>query len=256
MAEFSIQGFRGRLIGPSDKDYDEARALYNGMIDKLPKLIARCTDAADVLAAVNYGRECRLIPASPGCCRRLKVAPGKICRTSLFCVPFREGRTSLSIFDDGMVVNFQNIEPLDCVCKVRGGVMDLMQNESPAPVRVVPSSQDLHSFRWFCFARQKPSCGVLDTTRTNGPRSHKFHSSLPDPIAIGVRGRSTRPGPRSTACEPDSDARRVVTDPLPVEWFRSIEAAVANDRSWPEPGLTIAKYCGHFNDRNAPRTGR
>jgi hypothetical protein len=34
MAEISIQGFRGRLIGASDNDYDEARALYNGMIDK------------------------------------------------------------------------------------------------------------------------------------------------------------------------------------------------------------------------------
>ncbi|MGC3963536.1 MAG: hypothetical protein QM803_09470 [Rhodocyclaceae bacterium] len=53
MGEFSIQDFRGRLIGPSDKDYDEARALYNGMIDKRPKVIARCTDAADVIAAVE-----------------------------------------------------------------------------------------------------------------------------------------------------------------------------------------------------------
>src|SRR5260370_11233796 len=56
MGEFAIQEFRGRLIGPSDKDYDEARALYNGMIDKRPKVIARCTDAADVIAAVNSAR--------------------------------------------------------------------------------------------------------------------------------------------------------------------------------------------------------
>jgi FAD/FMN-containing dehydrogenase len=60
MDEFAIQGFRGRLIGPSDKDYDEARALYNGMIDKRPKVIARCTDAADVIAAVNYARDNKL----------------------------------------------------------------------------------------------------------------------------------------------------------------------------------------------------
>ena len=56
MADLAIQGFRGRLIGPSDKDYDEARALYNGMIDKRPRVIARCTSAADVMAAVNYAR--------------------------------------------------------------------------------------------------------------------------------------------------------------------------------------------------------
>jgi FAD/FMN-containing dehydrogenase len=66
MGELAIQGFRGRLIGPSDKDYDEARALYNGMIDKRPKLIARCTDAADVLAAVNYGRANKLLLAICG----------------------------------------------------------------------------------------------------------------------------------------------------------------------------------------------
>jgi hypothetical protein len=66
MTELVIQGFRGRLIGPQDKDYDEARALYNGMIDKRPRVIARCTSAADVIAAVNYGREHKLLLAIRG----------------------------------------------------------------------------------------------------------------------------------------------------------------------------------------------
>ena len=66
MSELSIQGFRGRLVGPADKDYDEARALYNGMIDKRPAVIARCTDAADVMAAVNHGRENKLLIAIRG----------------------------------------------------------------------------------------------------------------------------------------------------------------------------------------------
>jgi len=66
MADLVIQGFRGRLIGPQDKDYDEARALYNGMIDKRPRVIARCTSAADVIAAVNYGREHKLLIAIRG----------------------------------------------------------------------------------------------------------------------------------------------------------------------------------------------
>jgi FAD/FMN-containing dehydrogenase len=48
---------RGGTIDSSDPDYDEARALYNAMIDKRPSLIARCSDVADVMAAVNYGRE-------------------------------------------------------------------------------------------------------------------------------------------------------------------------------------------------------
>jgi FAD/FMN-containing dehydrogenase len=48
---------RGRLIRQSDADYDALRALYNGMIDKRPRLIARCADVADVIAAVNFARD-------------------------------------------------------------------------------------------------------------------------------------------------------------------------------------------------------
>jgi FAD/FMN-containing dehydrogenase len=48
--------FRGDVIERGDAGYDEARALYNGMIDKRPLLIARCVDAADVVAAVELGR--------------------------------------------------------------------------------------------------------------------------------------------------------------------------------------------------------
>jgi FAD/FMN-containing dehydrogenase len=48
---------RGELIQRSDPGYEEARRLYNGMIDKRPILIARCVDAADVIAAVGFARE-------------------------------------------------------------------------------------------------------------------------------------------------------------------------------------------------------
>ena len=50
-------GLRGSVIERSDPAYDEARALYNGMIDKRPLAIARCVDAADVITAVNFGRD-------------------------------------------------------------------------------------------------------------------------------------------------------------------------------------------------------
>ena len=50
---------RGRLIVPTDPDYDEARALYNGMIDKRPSLIARCVDVADECLSQQSGREQR-----------------------------------------------------------------------------------------------------------------------------------------------------------------------------------------------------
>jgi FAD/FMN-containing dehydrogenase len=49
--------FRGTLIAPGDPTYDEARAVYNGMIDRRPRLIARCADVADVVAAVDLARE-------------------------------------------------------------------------------------------------------------------------------------------------------------------------------------------------------
>ena len=48
---------RGDLITPEDPGYDEARAVYNAMIDKHPAAIARCRDAADVVACVNFARE-------------------------------------------------------------------------------------------------------------------------------------------------------------------------------------------------------
>jgi len=47
---------RGEVIQPSDTNYDDARKLYNAMIDKRPALIVRCVDAADVIACVNYAR--------------------------------------------------------------------------------------------------------------------------------------------------------------------------------------------------------
>jgi hypothetical protein len=60
------QGLRGRVVGPSDDHYDSARAVYNGMIDKKPRLIARCADVADVIAAVNFGRTEGLLVAIRG----------------------------------------------------------------------------------------------------------------------------------------------------------------------------------------------
>jgi FAD/FMN-containing dehydrogenase len=54
------QTFRGALIGRDHPEYEEARQLYNAMLDKRPLMIARCADAADVIAAVNFGRDNKL----------------------------------------------------------------------------------------------------------------------------------------------------------------------------------------------------
>src|SRR5437867_2678468 len=58
--------FRGVLIQPADAAYEAARKVYNAMIDKRPALIAKCADVADVIAAVQYGRENDMLTAIRG----------------------------------------------------------------------------------------------------------------------------------------------------------------------------------------------
>jgi FAD/FMN-containing dehydrogenase len=58
--------FRGEIIQPGDALYDDARKVYNAMIDKRPRLIARCMNVADVMAAVDFGRENDLLTAIRG----------------------------------------------------------------------------------------------------------------------------------------------------------------------------------------------
>src|SRR5947209_1555712 len=53
--------FHGELIGPQDGRYDEARTVYNAMIDRRPALIARCADVDDVIAAVHAARRERSV---------------------------------------------------------------------------------------------------------------------------------------------------------------------------------------------------
>src|SRR5262249_1059787 len=66
MTDLVIQGFRGRLIGPPGKDYDEARALFKRMVGNRHRVIARGTSPADAIAAVNFAREHKLLLAIRG----------------------------------------------------------------------------------------------------------------------------------------------------------------------------------------------
>ena len=56
----------GRVVTPDDTGYDDARAVYNGMIDRRPAVIARCSSVADVRAALEYGRRSGLAIAVRG----------------------------------------------------------------------------------------------------------------------------------------------------------------------------------------------
>jgi hypothetical protein len=57
---------RGALLRPGDEGYDAARAVWNGMIDRRPELIVRCTGVADVIAAVTFARANDLLMAVRG----------------------------------------------------------------------------------------------------------------------------------------------------------------------------------------------
>lgn len=96
---------RGELIQPNDQGYDEARQVYNGMIDRRPGLIARCADVADVIAAVNFGRENDLLVAVRG---------------------GGHNGAGLGICDDGLVIDLSNmkgirVDPATQTVRVEGG---------------------------------------------------------------------------------------------------------------------------------------
>src|SRR5512133_366288 len=60
------QRLQGLLIDPNHPDYNRARAVWNGMIDRRPALIVQCASASDVAAAVDFARDNDLLVAVRG----------------------------------------------------------------------------------------------------------------------------------------------------------------------------------------------
>src|SRR5687767_15282326 len=107
IAELEIEGFRGRLISADDRDYDAARAVWNGAIDRRPRLIARCVGTADVVAAVRCARDRDLEIAIRG--GGHNVAGSAVC-------------------DDGIVIDLSamravRVDPAGRVAWVQGGAL-------------------------------------------------------------------------------------------------------------------------------------
>ena len=65
MAAFRA-GLSGSLLQPQDSGYDDARSIYNGMIDRHPAFVVRCADVADVIRCVNFARENQITVAIRG----------------------------------------------------------------------------------------------------------------------------------------------------------------------------------------------
>src|SRR5687767_15671682 len=103
----SIDGFRGTLITASHTGYDIARAVWNGAIDRHPRLIARCIGTADVVAAVRFARDHGLEIAIRG--GGHNVAGTAVC-------------------DDGIVIDLSamrgvRVDPADRRAWVQGGAL-------------------------------------------------------------------------------------------------------------------------------------
>ncbi|MFD4422965.1 FAD-binding oxidoreductase [Agromyces sp. NPDC058484] len=102
-----IPGFRGNLITPDHRCYDDARAVWNGAVDRRPRLIARCSGAADAAAAVRLARD-----------RGLEIA-------------VRGGGHNVAgtaVWDDGIVIDLSamrsvSVDPVKRTALVQGGAL-------------------------------------------------------------------------------------------------------------------------------------
>jgi len=96
---------RGELIEPADPRYEEARKVYNGMISRKPRLIAKCADVADVIAAVRFGHDQNL---------RVSIRGGG------------HNAGGLGVCDDGLVIDlslirYVHVDPSARTVRVRWG---------------------------------------------------------------------------------------------------------------------------------------
>ena len=114
---------RGRLLQPSDADYDAARAVWNGMVDRRPALIVQCAGVADVITSVNFAREHDLLVAVRG--GGHNAAGNAVC-------------------DDGLVIDLSlmksvRVDPLAQTARAEGGVtIGELDHESQAFGLAVP----------------------------------------------------------------------------------------------------------------------
>jgi FAD/FMN-containing dehydrogenase len=102
-----IPGFRGDVIGPDRHDYDNARAVWNGTVDRRPRLIARCSRTSDVAAALRFARD-----------RDLEIA-------------VRGGGHNVAgtaVCEDGIVIDLSKmravtVDPVERTARVQGGAL-------------------------------------------------------------------------------------------------------------------------------------
>src|SRR5215510_13999059 len=108
-AQATLEAFkarlRGELLQANDAGYETARQVYNGMIDRHPRLIVRCANVADVIAAVHFGRDNDMLVAVRG---------------------GGDNAGGLGVCDDGLVIDlapikYVRVDPSSRTVRVGGG---------------------------------------------------------------------------------------------------------------------------------------
>jgi FAD/FMN-containing dehydrogenase len=107
LSTMQIRGFEGDVIAPDHDGYDDARAIWNGTVDRRPRLIARCSSTADVAKAVRFARD-----------RNLEIA-------------VRGGGHNVAgtaVCDDGIVIDLSamravTVNPVKRTARVQGGAL-------------------------------------------------------------------------------------------------------------------------------------
>lgn len=97
----------GEVILPGETGYDAARAIWNGMFDRKPCIIARCANTTDVVQAVNFGRENKLLIAIKG---------------------GGHNSAGTAVCDDGLMIDLSlmqgvEVDPATNTVKVQGGCL-------------------------------------------------------------------------------------------------------------------------------------
>lgn len=98
---------RGELILPGDESYERERKVFNALIDRHPAMIAKCADVADVITAVNFGRENNILVSIRG---------------------GGHNAGGLGVCDDGVVIDlskirYTHVDPVNKTVRVGGGSM-------------------------------------------------------------------------------------------------------------------------------------
>ncbi len=125
-----IQGFRGPIVAPGEDGYAEARAVWNGAIDRRPAVIARCLGTSDVVAALRHAREKGMT---------LSVRGGG------------HNIAGLALVDDGLVVDLSlmrgvRTDPANRTVRVQGGaLLGDVDNDTQLHGLAIPSGVVTHT---------------------------------------------------------------------------------------------------------------